>query len=198
MKFYFLSALFFFSSCLAQTNENQKAIDLNDKAIKLYNNYSRETSMVEDVLKLLDDAIDSDSLYWVAYYNKANILSESGRCYEALITLDNLILQRPDIVSALGFSGLIFERMGQTKQAENRYIQTIAKYDSIIQKGEDSLIVYFEIDRVKLLFLTNGNEEGIKAFEILKSKYPNDDYIINQAEFFYNFNREELIGSPCK
>ncbi len=103
---------------LGLAQENSKAVELNNTAMELYQEFLRDTSIVEDVLKLLDKSIELDSLYYIAYFNKTSVLKEMGRCEDAVETLDKLVFLRPDLVGYWSMGGYILERMGYKEEAK--------------------------------------------------------------------------------
>ena len=199
MPKYILLLIVFIIGChYAQTNDRQKAIELNNKAVELYNKFYDDTEIIKYILQLYDEAIEADSLYEMAYINKSNLLIEFGRCEEALQTLDRITTLRKDLVSYWSMSGYILEAMGQKKEAEKRYRDDISKLDSIIENEQDSLLIYFEVQRAFLLLLIEGKIKGIREYEKLKTKYPDDQYIISQELLFETFDRQKFISNYCK
>ncbi len=43
-----------------------------------------------------------------------------------------------------------------------------------------------------------GNDAGIKEYEKLRTEYPDNYYIANQKDLFYDFDRRQFISQYCK
>lgn len=197
-KYIFLLIVFIVVCHYAQTNDRQKAKELNDRAVELYSKFYDDTEIIKYILQLYDEAMEADSLYEIAYLNKSNLLRETGRCEEALQTLDKLVSVRSDLVGYWSMGGFILEAMGRRKEAEKRYRDDISKLDSIIQTEQDSLLVYLEVQSAFLLMLIEGKNKGMREYEKLITKYPDDQYIINQELLFETFDRQKFISYYCK
>lgn len=72
------------------------AIALNDSAMTLFLSAHGDTTTLNRALVILDLAIDEDSLFRTAYWNKVALLASIGQRSEAMATVDEWLNKRPD------------------------------------------------------------------------------------------------------
>jgi tetratricopeptide (TPR) repeat protein len=182
----------------AQTPIKKEALELNEKAHRSFPVAYRNADTANYVLNLLDQAIANDSLCIAAYLNKIFLSRKLGRRNVALNMVNRLTRVCPDIVGINSIGGFILDRMGKTEEARGRYLQDVAKYDSIISCEVDSLKINAKVARAMLIPLLNGKDEGIKEYEKILAEHPNSEYVMSLKEFFYEFDRNEFLTHFCK
>jgi tetratricopeptide (TPR) repeat protein len=182
----------------AQIPYKPKAIELNNKAVDMYQKSWRDVTIAYKVLRLYDEAIKVDSLYIIAYMNKAKLLCELGRRRAALKVFDRVAKVHSESPGYWSMGGYILEKMGRKKEAKKRYLLDIAKCDTIIKNFPDSLTVDTKICRANLLIFLKGKEEGIHEYEKIAAEYPENELVIAQRKIFYNFDRKNFIKGFCK
>jgi tetratricopeptide (TPR) repeat protein len=163
---------------------DSNAVALNNKAINLMSqawpgNDSLSNIIYDSALRYLDQAIKIDSLYILAYTNKAQALQRKGSFEEALEVLNKVEIIKPGFAEVVMGQGFILEKMGEIKLAQQKYWQALKLYEKRLESdpGNDKaqsdiafLYLFLEdknkaIDEIQNLILENPESKQLKMME---------------------------------
>ena len=192
--------LFFIVLVIASCNDREKrssqsessisykpdsvALELNNKAVKLMGDaphtYDSLSGMLYDsAIVYLNQAIEIDSLYLLAYTNKAQALQRKGSLEEALQVLKQVETIKPDFAEVVTAQGFILEKMGRMELAEQKYGQALKAYEERLKKDPKNdkvqsdiafLYIFLEdkntaLDEIRNSILENPESEQLKMME---------------------------------
>jgi tetratricopeptide (TPR) repeat protein len=131
-----LTLLFWvFLSCDHQrekTAYHPMAIRLNNKAIALIQEGKTDSALI-----FLDSAIKIDPSYHIAYANKSKIYCELGDLNQASVFAEKQILVKPDLAEGCTWTGLLFDKLGDTLKAFAYYRKSVEIYDVRLLRNKD-------------------------------------------------------------
>jgi tetratricopeptide (TPR) repeat protein len=165
---------------------NPKAIELNNRAVKLINQYKNDSALL-----LLDKAIDIDESYYMPHSNKVNIYVSQADYKKALRESELAIEKRPDLAEGWTMAGLLNEKLGDTLKAQQYYQKSIDLFEARINdpKKKDQMVAN-KLSRALSLILVGKEEEGKEELNKLKQENP-DNFMIDQ---FLKINRKDFIN----
>jgi tetratricopeptide (TPR) repeat protein len=99
---------------------NPKAIELNNKAGKLSQNFKKDSALI-----LYDQAIKLDGSYYLPHSNKIGIYLGMNEYDNALYESEMVIKKKPDLAEGCFFAGLLNEHQGNDKKAMTNYRKSI-------------------------------------------------------------------------
>jgi tetratricopeptide (TPR) repeat protein len=198
MQFLSFLAFIFLIYDPGQALNRQKAIELNERAQRLFVHSTTDRATSNRLLRLYDLAIKADTTYPQAHWNKGMVLCRLGRRKEALKAFQRLARIRPDLNGVLTNEGLILDRMGLHDRAKQMYLQELAKCDSIIRATPDFSNIQTRLSRASLVQYAEGKEAGLKEFEKLVAKYPSNKFIAMQGVTYYEFDKEKEVRDFCR
>lgn len=174
---------------------DKKAIKLNDEAMKKII-YARppvtknDTFVITDAISLLDKAISIDSTYYLAYANKATLLSCLNRMKESLAAMKAIIRIKPDYAEGYVYIGIIYEKLGLIDSAKINYNNAHVAY---CQRIVNTNLIEDKINSAFVLSLVD-KEKGTKEMESLIENNPENETLLYwKKRLFDRFNREEFI-----
>lgn len=157
---------------------------LNDKAVKLIGEAAISTDSLNGLLYdsaiiYLDEAIDIDSLYLLAYTNKAQALQRKGFLKESLQVLGLVETIKPDFAEVIMAQGFIMEKMGNFEFSKQKYEKALQAYEDRLKKDPNNekaqsdiafLYIFLKDKNVALgeirnLLLENPESEQLKLME---------------------------------
>ena len=181
---------------------NISAIKLNNKAMELYSFVRSEPISYPDslhlnsALTLLNKAIKLDTQYYLAYANKALILSKLKRYQEAMETLDKIIKIRPNYAEGISGQGFLYEKTGESIKAVERYQEAIAAY---LRRLNEPLKltnrVNVQVDIAFMLVFTNGKEAAMRLMDTIIVYNPNNKVANYMKKYITSFDRREFIDN---
>lgn len=176
---------------------NKKAIELNAEAIEIlgqiiFPNNHADTLKLRNAIDILEKSITIDSLYYLAYANKAIALSRLGQNSQALNTLNKITNLKPDYAEGFSMQGFMFEKMGNIDSANSKYKEAIGAYNYRLNKANK---IEDKINRAFILSLIN-REKGLNEINDLIRDNPDNTTIeMWKKQLFDQFNRKEFIDS---
>lgn len=183
-----------------KTDFNASAKNLNNKAIEILSGVSGEPITSQDSLHLesaltfLNKAIKLDSQYYLAYANKANILSKLKRYNEAIEILERIIKIRPDYAEGIANQGFLYEKMGDINKADEKYKSAIGAY---IRRLNDPYKIMnkinVQVDIAFMLLFTESKEMATQAIDTIIARNPDSKIAIYMKGTIMSFNRQEFI-----
>jgi len=190
-----LAVLMFIALVSCESNKDQnseynpKAIELNNKAIKLSQNFKEDSALM-----LYDQAIAMDSSYFLPHFNKVGIYLKNKEYEKALFESEMVVKKKPDSAEGWFLAGLLNEHLGNKEKAMSYYEKSIGLYSGRIKNAE----IEGEINDGKLnralskKFL--GDNSYIEDFEELGKI---EDYAELVKEFKTK-SKEELMNEFIK
>jgi len=177
----------------------KECVALHDSAANLLNKYYFESSnpaKLDLILDLLNQAINCDPSYYLAYNNKVTVLSLKGE-YQKVVTLLDEMLEFSDNDPQLIFlKGIAYEKLNYYTAAEIAYKQAAVEYEKRLKLYPDSL----ELITDKLFFIafTKGKEQALSELSKYILKYPDKTMLKDFRPLFENFNRDDFINQYGK
>jgi tetratricopeptide (TPR) repeat protein len=106
------------------------ALVLNNRAVRLISDAAHtydtlKNVMYDSAITYLNQAIEIDSLYLLAYTNKAQALQQKGSLKEALVVLNQVEGIKPDFAEVILAQGFLLEKMGKLERANEKYGQAL-------------------------------------------------------------------------
>lgn len=166
-----------------------EVIKLNEKAMLFVNKGNKAD--YQEAIKLLDRAIHIDTTYYIAYLNKASILTRLEKYNEAINIFRYVVtLIKPDYPEALSILGLLYDKIGEKSTAEKYYKKAIRKYSDRINEKEDVMDM---VNRAHLNYILD-REKGLNEMDSLINVYPqNDELLIYKECLFLDYNHQKTL-----
>ncbi len=172
---------------------------LNDNAVKLLqksqqSNYDlqRKDTLLKDALIYLNLAIKKDSNFYNAYLNKSAVYRGLGQYENAIKALD-VLLSRKNYPEAIFVLGLIHEKQGNQKLANQKYKEAYDAYLEYIKSPLSTARDKMNKDYV-LLFL-EGKEKVLQRINQKLKEDPGNTTLLTDKNIIEQFNRKEFISS---
>ena len=163
-----------------------KAIELNNRAVRLMNQYKNDSALL-----LFDQAIDIDQSYYMPHSNKVTIYVSQADYKKALRESELAIEKRPDLAEGWTMSGLLNEKLGDTLKAQQYYQKSIDLFEARINDPKKKeQIVANKLSKALSMILAGKEKEGKDELNKLKQENP-DNFMIDQ---FLKINRKEFIN----
>jgi tetratricopeptide (TPR) repeat protein len=164
---------------------DSNALKLNNKAVKLMGDAghtvddSLKSLLYDSAVIYLSQAIEIDSLYLLAYTNKAQALQRKGSLEQSLEVLYKVQIIKPDLAEAIMGQGFLLEKMGNMELADEKYRQALKAYEKRLENDPKSdkvlsdiafLYIFLEdqngaLDEIRDLILKNPDSEQLKMME---------------------------------
>jgi tetratricopeptide (TPR) repeat protein len=185
-----------------ETEFNPLAIELNNKAIKMYSYIGDESIsmhdslLIDSAIVLLNKAIKIDNQYYLAYANKAMMLARCKLYTNAIETLDQIIKIRPNYAEGIANQGFIYEKTGDLNKANEKYKEAINAY---LRRLSDPYIIIdgvsLQADIAFIFFFTEGKDKALQLIDTIISWNPDNKTAISMKGNIMTLNREEFISS---
>lgn len=180
--------LILFTYCSGQSKINQRAIELNNKAVEYLQFGQPTTEQIDSAIYFLDMATEIEEDYFIAYTNKIIFLNMNKDYSRLLETNKELQRLRPNQPMWIIQEGLFQELSGDSLLAFDLYNKGLIMYDSII-RNDTTIGFDFEFEYIGSLILGNKPELAKKIFNELNSKYPNNEIL----KHFVLESKKELL-----
>jgi len=172
---------------------------LNDKAVKLLQksqnsnyNLQRKDSLLKEALVYLELAIKKDSNFYNAYLNKSAVYRGLGQYDSAINALDEL-LHRKKYPEAIFVLGLINEKQGNQKLANQKYKEA---YDAYLEYVKSPLsTTRDEMNKDYVLLFLEGKEKALQRINQKLKEDPGNTSLLTDKSIIEQFNRDEFISS---
>lgn len=176
---------------------NKKAIELNNIAIKKIKFItspldSQDSLKLKEAVILFSRAISIDSIYYLAYANKAITECKLGKREEALKILNRISKFDSNYAEGFYIAGFIYEEMGSLDSANLKYKKSIRAYTRRIRKTNN---INDMIGKAFILSLID-KEKGLDQINLLIRRYPQNKMIkMWKQKLFEHFDRKKFIKS---
>lgn len=181
MKYLFIILLIFSAAnCVPQTTPsyNQKAIDLNNKAVKEIMKPGIYQEKLRKANEILDSAIKIDPKYPVAYQNKiSNLISLKD--YKSGIKVADLLLEIQPLDATRIKRAVMIEKTGDRNQALQIYKQVYKRFLSTFNKSPTGISL---TDLSYITFLIEGKEKAFQKLKAGKKRLSKDDQNIKMVD----------------
>jgi len=170
----------------------QSAVEFNDRALILFQQFSTDQDSIRKSLSLLDTAISRDSSFIDAHINKVSMLCTLGMYEDMLAELDDVRKMRrldPELICVQGY---ILEKMGKGREASFKYAEADRLFDYFIKENQNS--IKNSVGKAFLQFFIRGERAGLSEYKRLERK---DKEVILYRTMFYDFKREDFIKNYC-
>lgn len=172
-----------------QEKFSAEVLKLNKQATLLINDGNEKKYL--EAIRILDKAISLDKTYYMAYSNKAIILTRLGKYTEAIDVYNHLVKNvKPDYPEALTMLGMLYDKIGEKFKAKEYYQKAIQKYSNRISEKEDVLDM---VNRAHLIFILD-NEKGLSAMDSLIKVYSTNEELPMYKEYmFIKYNHQKAL-----
>lgn len=172
-----------------QAKFSAEVIKLNEQATLLVN-MGDETSY-QEAIKLLDEAIQKDTTYYLAYSNKAAILSMLGKHNEAISIYKHIVTNiKPDYPEGFSMLGMLYDKIDEKSIAKEYYEKAIQKYSERIKKNEDVLDM---VNKAHLNYILD-KQKGLNEIDSLIKVYPNNyELPMYKKYMFLDYNHQKAL-----
>lgn len=199
-----IALILFFYSCSSTEKDsyqsiNPQAIELNNQVAlilqeeSLFRGVFPNDSLLNKALDLVNQAIEYDSSYALAYSNKATVLCRLGHYNEAIASLEQASALKPNYAEVIQAQGFIYEKLGQIDYASDKYQEAIIAFDNRLKK--DPKNVQFMTGKAFLLLFTEGKDFALAEINKIIDQYPDNNTALIMKETISLFNREEFIAN---
>jgi len=168
---------------------NPKAIELNNKAGKLSQNFKQDSALI-----LYDQAIELDDSYYLPHSNKIGIYLGMQEYDQALYESEMVIKKKTDLAEGWFFAGLLNEHQGNDKKAMTYYKKSIQIFIERINNPDKQKDINTNKLNCALSKKFIGDESYIEDFNELKKI---DDYAF-LVDQFKNKTKEEIMKELIK
>lgn len=180
-----------------QIEYNSVAIELNNKAMNditysIFPVTSKDTLLLRKSIVLLNKAISIDTMYFLAYANKAMVLRRLNKNKEALQTLRIITKLKPDYAEGFSSLGFAYEKLGSIDSANVCYKSAIIAYNKRIQQTNN---INDKLSSAFILSLID-KEKGLQQMDYLIDDNPDNESIVFwKQQLFDDFDREKFISN---
>ena len=170
------------------------ALRLNREAITAL----RENNLVE-ALYLVEQALEDDPRFHIAYNTKASILASLGREMEGIAALEEAIALRSDFGQAYLALGILLELGGRSEEARVRYGEAVAIFES--RRESSTLTLEGGVNRSIAQYLLSGELSGTRSINEVLEKHPSyleanivkDNIKRDDREFFLRWGSKSRL-----
>jgi len=168
---------------------NPKSIELNNRAVKLSQNFKKDSALI-----LYDQAIKLDDNYYLPHSNKIGIYLGMKEYDKALYESEMVIKKKPDLAEGWFFAGLLNEHQGNDKKAMTNYRKSIQIFtDRINNPDKQKDINANKLNRA-LSKKFVGDQSFIEDFNELR-KIEEYAFLVDQ---FKDKSKEEIMNELIK
>lgn len=172
------------------------ALKLNNRAVQLIGDAAHtydtlKEDLYDSAITYLNQAIEIDSLYLLAYTNKAQALQRKGSLEEALEVLNQVEIIKPGFTEVLMGQGFLLEKMGKKELAEQKYRQVFEVYSKRLENDPENdkvqsdiafVYIFLEdkdkaIGEIESFILENSESEDLKMMEGLIKDFDRKKFI---------------------
>ena len=167
-----------------------KAGKLNDSALSIM----EHSQDYNKAIALLNQAIDIDSNFYLAYWNKTNFQLELNQFDSALATAKNLDRIKPESPEYFFFTGIIYYKMGDTIFSQKYFQELENCYEKILDTMNTSNKQYRNMLMTKALNLKIIGQQQ-KGNEILKTLRDSEksDFQKEMIDSMMNESKERIL-----
>jgi len=211
IKPYLLIALFLttaFISCnqsekTGDQQFNNKAVALNDSAVKIQMDFVSRNISKDSVLKIIDlwkQAITIEPGYQIAYLNLWNFNNSMKLFNENIPLCSDWLKSQPNNPDILIKRGLVYEQLGKTDLSNKDYeaaLQIISnKPAPAINKNMTQQQIADAISRAfNILIIKKDDKEPLEVLGKLQALFPKDTKVESGYEVLKSSTRAEYINT---
>lgn len=171
---------------------NDNAVNLLQKSQQSNYDLQRKVTILKEALTYLNLAIKRDSNFYNAYLNKSAVYRGLDQYDKAIKTLDEL-LSRKNYPEAIFVLGLMYEKQGKQKVANQKYKDA---YDAYLEYMESPLsTARDEMNKDYVLLFLEGKEKVLERINQKLKEDSGNTTLLTDKSIIEQFNREEFISS---
>jgi len=172
------------------------ALKLNNRAVLLISDAAHTYDTLKSVLydsaiTYLNQAIEIDSLYLLAYTNKAQALQRKGSLKEALEVLNQVEIIKPDFAEVIMGQGFLLEKMGNMELAHTKYKQALEA--SVKRLNDETKKIKAQSDIAFLYVFLEDQNKAIDEIQNLILENPESEQLKMMEGVIKNFDRKKFI-----
>lgn len=172
------------------------ALKLNNRAVLLIGDAAHTYDTLKSVLydsaiTYLNQAIEIDSSYLLAYTNKAQALQRKGSLEEAVEVLSKAEMIKPDFAEVLMGQGFLLEKMGKVELADKKYGQALKAYEKRLD--DETRKIKAQSDIAFLYVFLEDKNKAIDEIQNLVLENPDNDELKAMEGFIKGFDRKKFI-----
>ena len=171
---------------------NPKAVEFNDKAVHLMQRMEYDSALI-----LFNEAITKDKNYYLPYSNMTRIYLIKKQFDKALQTSNKVVEIKPDLAEGWVFTGIIYDKLGDSLIAKKFYTKSIEIFDNRINNPEKKKdLTANRLNRAVSLILLGQESEGKNELRKLKAQNSFDSMIdellkINKNDYIKQLTENE-------
>ena len=172
---------------------NKKAIELNDKAVKILQGSGSLGYRIEKSNRLLDSAISIDPKYTIAYQNKLNNLITIKSYNEAITVANSLYKIKPSIEIGTAKSALLHKK-GNIEEVRSNFDQVIRQAEKqYLSQPNPTLLCNIALAH----FLNNQRQKALDLLDSEVNKFNDKDkkQINAFKRLLPSFTYDEILNS---
>lgn len=158
-------------------------------------NYCNKDSILKQI-EMDEQAIRIDSTCDIAYADAAEGYTDLKDYQKAINQLNKYDRLSNCNITLTVFKGYLYEKIGKQDSANIAFKSAMIRYNNKIQ--DDPKNILWKVNRMFLLFFTDGDSSAKAEYEKIAIQYPGDKYIKEMKEEVDSFNRIEMVNSITK
>ena len=159
-----------------------QAVLLNDRAVEI------RLDKPDSALYLLDQAIQLDPDYYLAYSNKSSVLLQLGQQVKAIEALKNAVELKPELAEMVVSLGMLYDYTNKPEKAKAEYQKALQLFTARI-KNTNKHLVENKMNRAMVLLLLGDKEQGQKEIDQLLQADPENELL----QMLVQFDKEEYF-----
>jgi tetratricopeptide (TPR) repeat protein len=176
----------------SQTINKRHCTELNEAGVASLNSFlhqqTRNKGILVESIKLFTQAIECDSLYFVARQNRITCLSLLGDYRNAIKDVNFFLNLSPNDPNRLLIKAKFFEKIDALDSASLVFNKVIRIYDDSITRNPENVLLICE--RLHAVASIYGPEKVISQIDSLILKYPENDTILSYKKIIENSDQE--------
>ena len=197
MKIIILALSLNLFACKQQHINNPEAIKYNKAAMELYSKSGGKNA--KGAMELLDKAINVDSGYFWAYYNKRMLELQLKQYNDAITTGKEMIKRWPNNADNYGIVGTTYEMMNDSLLGRQYLKQALTKYDKILDsmRIKDDKYKYIAMTKGITLIMLGQDKQGN---QFLKELYEKESDTLYKQEYlkYIGKTRKQILADTAR
>lgn len=135
-----------------------------------------EPDSIRNAIKLFEQAVELDSNYFTAYWNKFVYENQLGKFDDAFKTLEKLEKLKPEAPYLKTFLGISMWSRGDTVDAKHKFMEADVLYSAVLDTMQQGTNPFWslQLEKAKNLKFLNKDIEANKVLEYIKNNVDKD------------------------
>jgi len=195
-----ISVLVLLTSCnkkehdVSEDKRVKEAIKKNDAAVKLlqeYRVYSGDQKDLNNAMDSINMAIQLDSTYARAFWNKSLIFAEKKKFQEAIESLEMVRKLKSRNNNSILTQGFYYLKMGDTVKAKGKYQEALQHCNKYLTNNPNDLEM--KRQRAFVYTFTHSQEKALAEINQIINNYPDDKIAQSVKHSIKNVNNDFII-----